>query len=54
MGCNADWPDPWTAAAMRNAERLVQIEMADIGAVIAGTRETDLRIEIGAVSYNFV
>src|SRR5882724_12999065 len=37
------------AAAMGNAEGLVQIEMADIGAVIAGPREADLRIQIGAV-----
>src|SRR5882757_10037362 len=37
------------AAAMRNAERLVQIEMADIGAVVAGPRQADLRVQIGAV-----
>src|SRR6185437_12049323 len=37
------------AAAMRDAEGLVQIEMADIGAVIAGPRQPDLRIQVGAV-----
>src|SRR5438270_3868986 len=37
------------AAAMRDAEGLVQIEMADIGAVVAGPGQADLRIEVGAV-----
>ncbi len=34
---------------MRNTERLVQIEMADIGAVIAGPRQSHLRVHVGAV-----
>ena len=49
MRLDADRPHARAAAAMRNAERLVQIEMADIGAVIAGPRQPDLRIHVGAV-----
>src|SRR3979411_1324956 len=49
MGFDADRPHPGTAAAVRNAEGLVQIEMADIGAVIAGPRQPDLRIHVGAI-----
>src|ERR1700681_2391790 len=46
---DADRPHSRAAAAMRNAERLVQVEMADIGAVIAGPRQPDLRVHVGAV-----
>ena len=49
MRLDADRSHAGAAAAMRNAERLVQIEMADIGAVIAGPRQPDLRIHVGAV-----
>src|SRR3954469_8456098 len=49
MRLDPDRPHAGAAAAMRNAERLVQVEMADIGAVIAGPREAYLRIEVGAV-----
>src|SRR4051812_9484643 len=49
MRLDADRAHAGAAAAMRDAERLVQIEMADIGAVIAGPAEADLRIEVGAV-----
>ena len=49
MRLHADRAHAGAAAAMRNAEGLVQIEMADIGAVIAGPRQADLRVEIGAV-----
>src|SRR5882672_6783374 len=49
MRPDADRAHARAAAAMRNAEGLVQIEMADIGAVIAGPRQADLRIQIGAV-----
>ena len=37
---------------MRDAERLVQIEMADIGADVARPAEADLRIHVGAVHIN--
>src|SRR3954468_18402239 len=49
MRSYADRAHARAAAAMRNAEGLVQIEMADIGAVIAGPRQADLRIHVGAV-----
>ena len=49
MRLDADRSHAGAAAAMRNAEGLVQIEMADIGAVIAGPRQPDLRIHVGAV-----
>ena len=49
MRLHADRPHTWAAAAVGNAERLVQIEMADVSADIAGSRETHKRVEIGAV-----
>ena len=49
MRLHADRAHAGAAAAVGNAEGLVQIEMADIGAVIAGARQADLRVEIGAV-----
>src|SRR5258707_1983491 len=49
MRSYADRPHSRAAAAVRNAERLVQVEMADIGAVIAGPRQSDLRVHVGAV-----
>src|SRR5258705_159529 len=52
MGLDANRSHAGAAAAVRNAERLMQIEMADIGAVIAGPRQPDLRIHVGAVEIN--
>ena len=49
MRLDADRAHARAAAAMRNAERLVQIEMGDVGAVIAGPRQADLRVHVGAV-----
>ena len=49
MRLDADRSHAGTAAAMRNAEGLVQVEMADIGAVVAGPRQPDLRVQVGAV-----
>src|ERR1700757_3559789 len=49
MRSYADRAHAWAAAAMGNAEGLVQVEMADIGAVIAGPRQADLRVQIGTV-----
>src|SRR4051795_3388497 len=49
MRLDADRAHARATAAMGNAERLVQVEMADIGAVIAGPRQAHLRIEVGAV-----
>src|SRR5580704_14861727 len=46
---DADRAHAGATAAMRNTERLVQVEMADIGAVVAGPRQSDLRIQIRTV-----
>ena len=49
MRRDRDGPDARPAAAVRNAERLVQIQMADIHAEIARTAKADLRGQIRAV-----
>ena len=49
MRLDADRPHAGAAAAMGNAEGLVQIHVADIGAEFAGPHEANLGIEIGAV-----
>ena len=46
---NADRPDTRAAAAMGDAEGLVQIQVADVGAELAGAGMADQRVEIGAV-----
>ena len=46
---HADRAHAGSAAAVRNAEGLVQVEVADVGAVVAGPRQADLRIHVGAV-----
>ncbi len=46
---HADRPHPWSAAAVGNCERLVQVEVTDIGAECAWLREADLRIHVCAV-----
>src|SRR5579884_3136972 len=45
----ADWTDTRPAAAVRDAKCFVQIQMADIRAVVARATETDLRIHVGAI-----
>ena len=42
-------PDAGPAAAVRDAERLVQVQVRDVGAELAGLREADERVEVGAV-----
>ena len=49
MRLDADRPHARAAAAMRNAEGLVQVHVADIGAEFGRAHQADLRIEIGAV-----
>ena len=49
---HADWSDARAAAAVWNAKRFVQIEMANIGAVIARPAKTALRVHIRAVHVN--
>ena len=49
MGLHADRPHAGAAAAVRDAEGLVQVEVADIRAEIAGPGQPDLRVQVGAV-----
>src|SRR5437870_10438200 len=46
---NADWSYAGPAAAVWNAKGLVQIQMANVRAVIPGTTETDLGIHVRAI-----
>ena len=46
---DADRAHAGSAAAVRNAERLVQVEVADVGANVAWAREADLRVHVRAV-----
>src|SRR5690606_3712838 len=41
--------DAGAAAAVRDAERLVQVEVADVGAELAGLGPAEQRVEVGAV-----
>ena len=47
--CHADRTHARTPAAVGNAERLVQVQMTDVGTDIRGSTETDLGIHIGAI-----
>ena len=49
MRLDADRAHARAAAAMRDAEGLVQVHVADIGAELGRAHEADQRIEIGAV-----
>ena len=49
MRLDADRAHAGAAAAMRNAEGLVQVEVADVGAESPGPRKADLRVQVGAV-----
>ena len=49
---NADRSDSRPAAAVWNAKSLVQIQMANVRAVITGAAETDLGIHVCAVHVN--
>ena len=46
---DADRPDARSAAAVRDAERLVQVEVRDVRAEPAGLGEADQRVEVRAV-----
>ena len=41
--------DAGTAAAVRDAERLVQVQVADVAAELSGSGQPDQRVEVGAV-----
>ena len=46
---DADGTDTGTASAVGNAKGLVEVEMADIGAELAGVDESHLRVEVGSI-----
>ena len=46
---DADRADARTAAAVGHGERLVQVEVADVGPDVAGIRQSHLRVHVGAV-----
>ena len=46
---HADRAHARSAAAVRDRERLVQVQVADVGADRRGTREPDLRVHVRAV-----
>ena len=46
---HADRAHARAAAAVRNAERLVQVEVADVGADVARAAQADLRVHVRAV-----
>ena len=49
---HTDRPHTRPAAAVRDAKGLVQIQMTNVGAVIARTTKTDLRIHVCPVHVN--
>src|ERR1043166_8520602 len=49
---DADRPDAGTAATVRNAERFVQIQMANVRAVIPRAAQAALRVHVRAVHVN--
>ena len=49
---NTDRTDAGTATAVRDAKSLVQIQMANVRAIIAGAAKTDLRVHVCAVHVN--
>ena len=49
MRPHTDRPDTGTAATVRDAERLVQVQVRHVRAELAGTGEPDHRVEVGAV-----
>ena len=46
---NTDRPHSWPAAAVRDAERLVQVQVADIRADLARRSQADLRVHVRAI-----
>src|SRR6516225_113352 len=52
MFSHADRAHAWAAAAVRDAKRLMQVQMTNIGAIIARTTETALGVHVRAVHEN--
>ena len=49
---HANGSDAGAAASVRDAKSLVQIQVANIGAVIARPAKTDLRVHVGPIEIN--
>src|SRR2546429_1393944 len=49
VGGHADRPHSRPAAAVRNAERLVEVQVADVGSHVGGPAEAHLGVHVGAV-----
>jgi hypothetical protein len=49
---DADGPHAGAAAAVRDAEGFVEVEVADVGTDVTGGREADLGVHVGAVHVN--
>ena len=49
VGAHADRADAGSAATVGDAERLVQVEVADVGTEVAGPGDADEGVEVGAV-----
>ena len=49
MSRHPDRAHPWATTTVGDAERFVQIQMANIGTERSGSRETDLRIELSLI-----
>ena len=49
VGANADWSDAWSTTTVRDAERLMQVEVRDIAAKLAWLSDTDEGIEVRTV-----
>ena len=48
--CNRS--DSWSTASVRDAERLVQIQVADVGTKVSGAAKSDLGVHVSAVHVN--
>jgi hypothetical protein len=46
---DCDWPDPRSTSAVRDTERLVEIQVTHVSAKEAGLGDTDQRIQVCAV-----
>ena len=49
IGADADGAGSWSAAAMRRRERLVEVEVHDVDAQVAGAGDAQDRVEVGAI-----
>ena len=49
---NTDRTHAWATTTVRNAERFVQVQVANIAAQITRTRQTNHRVHIRAVDIN--